>query len=114
VPKSRNEEFLLFPALALGTPTIWVSWDNEILKVQLDLLRQQGMDLRLVGFSEEEFSALVDELEAANRLKDEDAAPEPPDVAVTEPGDLWELGNHLIIFGDATSDVIYQQLLDGH
>jgi DNA modification methylase len=80
---------------------------------QLELLRQEGMDLKLVGFSEEEFSALVDELEATNRLEDEDAAPEPPDVAVTEAGDLWELGNHRLFCGDATAEDAYQRLLDG-
>ena len=71
------------------------------------------MDLNLVGFSEEEFSALVDELEANNRREDEDAAPEPPDIAITEPGDLWELGDHLLFCGDATDEGAYQQLLDG-
>ena len=100
-------------AIADNQIALHASWDNEILKVQLELLRQEGMDLKLMGFSEEEFSALVDELEANTRLEDEDAAPEPSDVAVTEAGDLWELGNHLLICGDATADVAYQRLLDG-
>jgi DNA modification methylase len=100
-------------AIADNQIALHASWDNEILKVRLELLRQEGMDLKLVGFSEEDFSALVDELEANNRLEDEDAAPELPDVAVTEGGDLWELGNHLLFCGDATTDVGYQRLLDG-
>ena len=100
-------------AIADNQIALHASWDHEILKVRLELLRQEGMELKLVGFSEEEFSALVDELEANNRLEDEDAAPEPPDVAVTEVGDLWELGNHLLFCGDATADVAYQRLLDG-
>ena len=100
-------------ALADNQITLHATWDNEILKVQLELLKQEGMNLKLVGFSEEEFSALVDELEANNRLEDEDAAPEVPDVAVTEAGDLWELGNHLLFCGDAIAEDAYQRLLDG-
>src|ERR1700680_319192 len=71
-------------AIADNQIGLHASWDNETLRVQLELLRQEGMDLKLTGFSEQEFSALVDELEANTRLEDEDAAPEPPEVAVTE------------------------------
>ena len=61
-----------------------------------------------------EFSALVDALEANNRLEDEDAVPELPNVAVgRKAGDLWEAGNHLLFCGDATADEAYQALLDG-
>ena len=49
-------------AIADNQVALHASWDHEILKVRLELLRQEGMDLKLVGFSEEEFSALVDEL----------------------------------------------------
>ena len=100
-------------AIADNQIALHASWDNEILKVQLELLRQEGMNLKLVGFSEEEFSALVDALEANNRLEDEDTVPELPEIAVTEAGDLWELGNHLLFCGDATADEAYQSLLGG-
>ena len=40
-------------AIADNQIALHASWDNEILKVRLELLRQEGMDLKLVGFSEE-------------------------------------------------------------
>jgi ParB-like chromosome segregation protein Spo0J len=99
-------------AIADNQIALHASWDNEILKVRLELLRQEGMNLKLVGFSEEEFSALVDALEANNRLEDEDAAPELPDIAVTEAGDLWELGAvraHSLWLGRGSSSLLVRR-----
>lgn len=45
--------------------------------------------------------------------QDPDAAPEPPAEAKTKPGDLYELGNHRLLCGDATNEFHYQRLMDG-
>jgi DNA modification methylase len=100
-------------AIADNQIALHASWDNEVLKVQLELLKEEGIDLKLVGFSKEEFSQLLDDLDAESRFEDEDAAPEPAEVAVTRLGDLWVLGDHLLVCGDATTDSVYEQLLGG-
>jgi len=46
-------------------------------------------------------------------LTDPDAVPEPPDEAVTQPGDLWILGNHRLLCGDSGKAEDVDRLLDG-
>lgn len=43
----------------------------------------------------------------------EDAIPEPPDVPVTQPGDLWLLGDHRLICGDSTDATVVDRLFSG-
>lgn len=46
-------------------------------------------------------------------LTDPDEIPEPPDEAITRPGDLWILGSHRLLCGDAGSETDLDRLLDG-
>jgi hypothetical protein len=39
--------------------------------------------------------------------------PEPPDEPITKPGDLWLLGEHRLLCGDAGSESDFDRLLDG-
>jgi len=43
----------------------------------------------------------------------EDIVPEPPDEAITQPGDLWVLGNHRLLCGDSAKAEDVDRLLDG-
>jgi DNA modification methylase len=78
-------------------------WDEEMLRVELAALREDEFDLDLVGFTAEELEELLadPEAEAAGHT-DEDAVPEAPEAAVTAPGDVWILGSHRLLCGDAT------------
>ena len=60
-----------------------------------------GFELPLMGFSERELSAL--NASGNPGLTDPDAAPDAPAVPVTRPGDVWTLGRHRLLCGDATS-----------
>jgi DNA modification methylase len=51
--------------------------------------------------------------EAAPGRTDPDNIPEPPDQAITQPGDLWLLGNHRLLCGDASNAVDVDRLLHG-
>ena len=51
--------------------------------------------------------------EPKDGLTDPDDVPEPPDEAVTQPGDLWLLGDHRLLCGDAGSEADLDRLLDG-
>lgn len=76
-------------------------WDTELLKLELADLKAADFDMGLMGFSEDE---LVEALaEKSEGLTDEDAVPEVPATPVTVLGDVWQLGRHRIVCGDATS-----------
>ena len=75
-------------------------WDEEMLRVELESLQEDGFDLDVVGFSDEEIEALLQEPEEAHAGNtDDDAVPETPETAVTVPGDVWILGEHRLLCG---------------
>lgn len=86
-------------------------WDDELLGVELAELQDAGFDLELTGFTEDEWDALIAGDEGTEGLTDDDAVPEVTDDAVTKPGDVWLLGEHKILCGDATIVEDYKALL---
>lgn len=98
-------------AIADNKIALNAGWDDELLKVELESLRDDGIDLENLGFSEDEFNKLVDELDTTPI--DEEALPEAPVVAVSQPGDLWQLGDHSLLCGDALDPSSYSTLLSG-
>ena len=68
--------------------------------------------LALTGFDNNEIAEALANLESGTQgLTDDDAAPEPPDVPVCQPGDLWMLGRHRLFCGDATDGDALAQLM---
>jgi DNA modification methylase len=88
-------------------------WDDELLSAELERLKEDGVDLALLGFAEDELDRLLDELTGDGAAEGEDEVPEPPARAVTRPGDLWLLGQHRLLCGDATVATDVERLLDG-
>ncbi|MDR2527417.1 MAG: ParB N-terminal domain-containing protein, partial [Synergistaceae bacterium] len=86
-------------------------WDEEILRSELLRLKDMGLELITLGFSEKEIDSLSlgGEFE---RDAAEDALPELSEEAVTQAGDLWLLGEHRLICGDSTDARIVERLLD--
>ena len=76
-------------------------WDFEILGKKLAALKEEDFDLDMVGFSDEEFGELLDELTPEGEVE-EDEAPEAVDDPVVKTGDLWLLGDHRLLCGDCT------------
>lgn len=88
------------------------SWENELLGVELYELQEAGFELGLTGFSPEEWDALIAGEEDTNEgLTDEDAVPEAPVETISQAGDIWILGEHKVICGDATKLEHYKALL---
>jgi DNA modification methylase len=87
-------------------------WDEELLRLELADLSELGFDLGLIGFGAGELERLL--AGGKEGLTEDDEAPALPEQAITQPGDLWVLGEHRVLCGDATvlSDV--ERVLDGH
>jgi DNA modification methylase len=92
------------------TATI-ATWDDDKLPLELMALQEAGFDLDLTGFSGDELLRLLQS--PTDGLTDPDAVPEPPDEAVTQPCDLWVLGNHLLLCGDSAKVEDVDRLLGG-
>lgn len=90
-------------------------WDDAVLAAELARLKEDGLNLDLLGFPEDELDRLLDYLggNEATEAADEDLAPEPPVEPVTRPGDLWLLGGHRLLCGDCTSADDVVRVLDG-
>jgi DNA modification methylase len=89
-------------------------WDEEMLRVELEALREDEFNLDLLGFGVDEMDALLAEPEAAIAGNtDDDAVPETPETAVTVPGDVWLLGDHRLLCGDATQIDSVEKVLAG-
>ena len=89
-------------------------WDEAMLRDEIQGLQVEDFDLEVLGFSQDELDALLeDPEEAAAGHTDEDAAPEVPETAVTVPGDVWLLGEHRLLCGDSTQIEALEKVLAG-
>ena len=89
-------------------------WSEELLAQELAWLRDESFDLDLVGFDATELErllAIADGEMASEEAEDE--VPEPPEEPVSRPGDLWVLGNHRLLCGDATVLADVERVLGG-
>ena len=84
------------------------SWDETLLALEISELDGLDFDLSLTGFNVNELDSLL-----RDPLDEEKAeqAPPLPEVAVTQPGDLWLIGPHRVFCGDATSKDAVARLL---
>jgi len=88
------------------------SWEDELLGIELADLKDAGFDLGLTGFSQEEWEALIAGEEATkDGLTDEDAVPEVSETPISKTGDIWILGEHKLLCGDATKADDFKALL---
>ena len=85
----------------------WADWDEELLALELQEIQELDFDLSLTGFDPGEIDKLLvlEDEEAAN------AAPPLPEYPVSRLGDLWLLGPHRVLCGDATSPEAVARLL---
>ena len=88
------------------------AWDEEMLRVELESLKEDGFGLDLVGFTDEELDGLLREPEQIpGGNTDEDVVPEEPETPITVPGDVWILGDHRLLCGDATQFGSFEKVL---
>lgn len=83
-------------------------WDEELLKIELDDLQLQGIDLETVGFSDEELQNIIPPPAVLAEESDDDEIDEDKvsEALTIEPisfaGAAWRCGRHLVICGDST------------
>jgi DNA modification methylase len=83
-------------------------WNEDLLAAELSDLRELAFDLNLVGFDAGELDRLLGLPEA---LDGENDVPDTPADPVSRAGDLWLLGQHRLLCGDATSSADVARLL---
>jgi len=84
-------------------------WDMELLSLEMGDLRDEGFDLSLIGFNDDELANIF--TEAHDGLTDPDDVPDTPDDPVTVEGDVWLLGKHRLMCGDSTVATSVETLL---
>lgn len=90
--------------LADNQLTLNAGWNPELLRQELGELQWLAFDIGLIGFDDAQMAGLLD---SNPGLTDPDEVPEVPAVPVAQRGDVWRLGRHWLVCGDATerSDV---------
>lgn len=90
-------------------------WDDEILAIELQALVELDFDVEVTGFETAEIDLLIDGLDVPGAIDDGDRIPEvdPSASRVTQAGDLWLLGRHRLLCGDATKRESFERLMAG-
>jgi DNA modification methylase len=100
-------------ALNLALNKISGEWDLPLLKDLLQEIDTGDFDIEVTGFDSKEIEDLVNQLHQPEEvLTDDDAIPENVET-VCKKGDLWKLGNHRLLCGDATVITDVERLMDG-
>lgn len=108
-PAERRAYMLADNKLALNA-----SWDEEILASELRELAELDFEVPSLGFSLSEMDLiLTDDAEQNGSDADqkENDVPALPRAPVTRVGDVWELGSHRLVCGDARDPSVYKELL---
>ena len=99
-------------ALNIALNKISGDWNLPLLKDLLEELDAGVLDVEITGFDIDEIEGLMTQFHDPNKVK-EDEAPPPPEEPITKPGDLWLLGRHRLLCGDATIITDVERLMGG-
>lgn len=89
-------------------------WDEELLRIEIEALQGMDFDVGLTGFNDDEIADLFDangKSEAEDDDFDLSAALEK--ASFVQRGDIWTVGRHRLMCGDATSTEDVAALMDG-
>jgi len=89
------------------------TWDEALLSAELNELLAEDFDLSLIGYDDDELEALLSgEVDPETASSEgEDDVPDAPETPISQSGDLWVLGKHRLLCGDATVATDVEQLL---
>jgi DNA modification methylase len=100
-------------ALNLALNKAQGDWDLPKLKDLLQELDTGEFDIGITGFDEKEIEDLMNQLYVPDENEKDDDVPEVPDEPVTKKGDLYRLGEHRLLCGDAIVIDDVERLMDG-
>lgn len=83
------------------------TWEEKLLQAELDELMSQSVDMTEYGFTDEDFAEVENEAEEDDF---EEALPKEPR---TKYGEVYQLGNHRMMVGDATKEEDVAKLMGG-
>ena len=102
-------------ALNVALNKISGEWDMDALRSVLTDVTRSGIDATVMGFTEQEINSIIgDENEIDLGLTDADHVPDATEEIITNPGDIWILGNHRLMCGDATNKDHVHRLMNGN
>jgi DNA modification methylase len=88
-------------------------WNDDLLRSELAALQEEGFDVSAIGFEDEELARLLAAQDAVEGFTDEDAVPALPETPASRASDLWILGDHKLLVGDATNRDDVAKLMAG-
>lgn len=97
--------------ILINRSATWADWDEDLLLQELRALKSLDVDLAITGFEDRELDELL--MEMADTDKDPDAVPPVQSESVVRDGEIWQLGRHRLMCGDARSLADCRRLLDG-
>lgn len=89
-------------------------WDEELLRVEIEALQTEAFDLSLTGFDDKELADLFADETGSDAKDDEfDLAAALEKASFVEKGDIWTVGRHRLVCGDATDPDDVNTLMSG-
>lgn len=87
-------------------------WDDAMLRIELQSLQEDGFNLDITGFDADALAEIMaGEETTVDGQTDDDAVPEVSATPISRLGDVWELGKHRLVCGDATDPKSYELLM---
>lgn len=108
-PEQRRAYILADNKVALNA-----GWDAELLAIELQELSALEFNVELTGFTLPEIDIIFDAAKTADPEQDQDQGddiPPVPKVPISRLGDVWQLGRHRLVCGDARDASAYDALL---
>lgn len=88
-------------------------WNEELLKIELENLKELDFNLELTGFNVDELDDIF-QVEEEQEIVEDDFDIEPPEEPKAKLGDIYQLGNHRLMCGDSTNVDDINKLLNSN
>ena len=100
--------------LADNRMSLDAGWDDELLKVEMASLQEMGFDIGITGFDESELADLFADGDKTSAKDDDfDLTAALEKASFVQRGDIWTVGRHRLMCGDATSAEDVAALMNG-
>ena len=101
--------------VALNNPAIAGDFTAEIHSIltEINAAMPELSDMLMFDDLADQTKQLLADLSPNDGLTDPDDVPEAPDEPITQPGDLYVMGNHRLVCGDSGDRAVLELLMDG-